>query len=92
MATRTRTTTALAGVLSGALLTGCGFEGAASIPLPGGEGTGENAFQVTLEFADVLDLVPQSAVKVDDVTVGSVESIDLDGYTARVVATINPDV
>jgi virulence factor Mce-like protein len=40
----------------------------------------------------VLDLVPQSAVKVDDVTVGSVQSIDLDGYTARVVASINGDV
>jgi len=90
--TRTRPTTVLAGLLSGALLTGCGFEGAADIPLPGGEGTGDNAYQVTLEFADVLDLVPQSAVKVDDVTVGSVESIDLDGYTARVVATINPGV
>ena len=92
MTTRTRTTTALAGVLSGTLLTGCGFEGAQSIPLPGGQGTGDGAYKVTLEFADVLDLVPQSAVKVDDVTVGSVESIDLDGYTARVVATINPEV
>ena len=90
--TRRRTTTALAGVLSGALLTGCGFEGAASIPLPGGEGTGDDAYKITVEFEDVLDLVPQSAVKVDDVTVGSVESIDLDGYTARVVTTINPGV
>ena len=92
MTARTRTTSVVAGLLSGALLTGCGFEGAASIPLPGGQGTGDDAYKVTLEFADVLDLVPQSAVKVDDVTVGSVESIDLDGYTARVVATINPDV
>ena len=75
-----------------ALLAGCGFEGARSIPLPGGEGMGDDAYKITLEFEDVLDLVPQSAVKVDDVTVGSVESIDLDGYTARVVARINPDV
>jgi phospholipid/cholesterol/gamma-HCH transport system substrate-binding protein len=74
------------------LLAGCGFDGARSIPLPGGEGTGGDAFKVTVEFEDVLDLVPQSAVKVDDVTVGSVESIDLDGYTARVVARLNPDV
>jgi phospholipid/cholesterol/gamma-HCH transport system substrate-binding protein len=74
------------------LLAGCGFQGARSIPLPGGEGTGSDAYQVTLEFEDVLDLVPQSAVKVDDVTVGSVRSIDLDGYTARVVASINGDV
>jgi phospholipid/cholesterol/gamma-HCH transport system substrate-binding protein len=93
MSVRTRRTrTVTAGIAAGALLTGCGFEGASSIPLPGGQGTGSDAYQVTVEFEDVLDLVPQSAVKVDDVTVGSVQSIALDGYTARVVATINPDV
>ena len=35
-------------------------------------------------FRDVLDLVPQSTVKVDDVTVGKVTAIDLDGYAADV--------
>jgi phospholipid/cholesterol/gamma-HCH transport system substrate-binding protein len=47
---------------------------------------------VTVEFPDVLDLVPQSAVKVDDVTVGSVKSIDLDKFTARVVVSVNKNV
>jgi phospholipid/cholesterol/gamma-HCH transport system substrate-binding protein len=42
---------------SSAVLTGCGFEGAASIPLPGGEGSGDDAYQVQVEFSDVLDLV-----------------------------------
>lgn len=81
-----------AGGLALALLTGCGFRGAASIPLPGGEGQGSDAYQVTIEFQDVIDLVPQSAVKVNDVTVGSVDSIDVDGWTARVVVSVNPDV
>jgi len=85
-------TTVVAGIAAAALLTGCGFEGAASIPLPGGQGTGSDAYKITIEFEDVLDLVPQSAVKVDDVTVGSVESIDVEGYTARVVASVNPEV
>ncbi|HVM27304.1 MAG TPA: MCE family protein [Mycobacteriales bacterium] len=85
-------TTAVAGGTSAVLLAGCGFDGARSIPLPGGEGAGADAYRVTVEFEDVLDLVPQSAVKVDDVTVGSVDSIELDGYTARVVTRINPDV
>ena len=42
--------------------------------LPGGAPDGP-AYRVTVEFGDVLDLVPQSAVKVNDVTVGSVEKM-----------------
>jgi phospholipid/cholesterol/gamma-HCH transport system substrate-binding protein len=80
------------GVVAVGLLAGCGFQGARSLPLPGGQGNGRGAMKVTVEFEDVLDLVPASAVKVDDVTVGSVKSIDLDGYTARVVASINKGV
>ena len=59
-------------LIAGALaLTGCSFRGAASFPLPGGVGGG---YDVKIEFTDVLDLVPQSAVKVNDVTVGSVHN------------------
>jgi phospholipid/cholesterol/gamma-HCH transport system substrate-binding protein len=83
---------AVSAAVAVSLVAGCGFQGARSIPLPGGEGTGGDAYRVTVEFEDVLDLVPQSAVKVDDVTVGSVESIDLEEYTAVVVTRINPDV
>ena len=48
---------------------------------PGGTDTGDDPITVTVEFRDVLDLVPQSSVKVNDVTVGKVTDIDLDGYT-----------
>ena len=92
MTTSTRVARIVALPAAALVLAGCGFEGARSIPLPGGQGTGDDAYQITVEFEDVLDLVPQSAVKVDDVTVGSVKSIELDGYTARVVASINGDV
>ena len=88
---RTTAWTALA-VSAALLVSGCKFNGAASIPLPGGQGTGKGAYSVTVEFPDVLDLVPQSAVKVDDVTVGSVKSIDLKGFTARVVVRVNKEV
>ncbi len=85
-----------AGLLAGAVLattlTGCQFPGAASLPLPGGEGHGAGAYQVIVEFADVIDLVPQSAVKVNDVTVGSVDTIEATGFTARVVVNLNKDV
>lgn len=78
--------------LAAVTLTGCKFEGAASFPLPGGEGTGSDAYELTVEFTDVLDLVRQSSVKVDDVSVGSVSDITLDGYTARVKVKVKPEV
>ena len=71
-----------AAVAGRAPLTGC--EGVYDLPLPGGAATGGDAYHVTVEFADVLDLVPQSAVKVNDVTVGAVEKVELDGWHARV--------
>jgi phospholipid/cholesterol/gamma-HCH transport system substrate-binding protein len=80
--TRTRrlVATAVAAVVLPAL---AGCQGAYDLTLPGG-GAGGPSYHVTVELADALDLVPQSAVKVDDVTVGSVESIELHGWTARV--------
>ena len=58
-------------------LAGCGFKGLYTTPLPGGASLGSHPFTVTAYFADVLDLVPQSAVKVNDVAVGKVTSIDV---------------
>ncbi len=73
-------------------LSGCKFQGAASFPLPGGVGGG--GYRVSIEFDDVLDLVPQSAVKVNDVTVGSVREIEVSksGYTALITVQIKKDV
>ena len=72
-------------------VSGCSFKGASSFPLPGGV-TGDR--EVKIEFSDVLDLVPQSAVKVNDVTIGSVKEIELtgDGYTALVTVGIKDDL
>ncbi|MER7111604.1 MCE family protein [Streptomyces sp. NPDC000229] len=69
------------------LVTGCsggGFDGLYDVGLPGGAAADGNAYRVTVEFRDVLDLVPQSAVKVNNVTVGAVEKVELDGWHARV--------
>lgn len=74
------------------LCTGCGFKGLYSAPLPGGANLGSHPYKVTIHFADVLDLVPQSAVKVNDVAVGKVEKITLDGWTAKVVVAVNGNV
>jgi phospholipid/cholesterol/gamma-HCH transport system substrate-binding protein len=71
-----------------------GFTGVYNLPLPGGADLGDHPYHVTVQFADVLDLVPQAAVKVGDVAVGRVESIRLgtDGWTAEAVVAVNGNV
>ena len=63
-----------------------------SLPLPGGPDVGDNPMTIKVEFADVLDLVPQSTVKVNDVSVGKVTAIDLQGYQALVTLEVRNDV
>lgn len=62
------------------------------LPLPGGADVGDDPIEVHIKFRDVLDLVPQSTVKVDDVTVGKVSDIALEGYTADVTVLLPNDV
>ena len=83
----------LAALVSSAalVLSGCDFS-IYDLPLPGGADLGDNPYEVTVEFRDVLDLVPQSVVKVDDVTVGMVKDIQLRGYSARATLTLREEV
>jgi len=73
-------------------VSGCG--GVSDIPLPGGPDVGSDPMHLTIAFEDVLDLVPQSAVKVDGVPVGRVESISVapDGWTADVDVVVQSSV
>lgn len=73
-------------------LASCRYDGAQSLPLPGGAGTSGKTYHVTAVFADVTDLVPQSAVRVNDVAVGTVEKIHLVGYQARVTMRLERKV
>ncbi len=85
------TATVLAGALSG-----CGLVsgGVYDTDLPGGADLGSDPVTLTADFSDALDLVPQSSVKVDNVEVGQVTSIDLnpDGRSARVELAVNRSV
>ncbi|GAA5118969.1 MCE family protein [Haloechinothrix salitolerans] len=92
MNTRTRLAAVLMAVA--VAVTGCGFKGMHDVPLPGGADVGDNPYRVTVHFADVLDLVQQSDVKVNDVAVGRVERIEVapDGWTAEATLLINDDV
>jgi phospholipid/cholesterol/gamma-HCH transport system substrate-binding protein len=70
-------------VAASVALSGCDFN-VYELPLPGGTDVGDNPITVTVMFEDVLDLVPKSTVKVNDVSVGQVSDIQLDGQVARV--------
>ncbi|WP_374220916.1 MCE family protein [Saccharopolyspora sp. HNM0986] len=76
------------------LLTGCGFTGVSQLPLPGGADVGDKPLQVKVRFRDVLDLVPNAAVRVNDVPVGRVSAIGLaDGsWDAEATLQVNRDV
>ncbi len=71
-------------------VSGCGFS-PYKLPLPGGADLGEKPYTVKVEFRDVLDLVPQSAVRVNDIAVGKVTDIKLNGWTALVTVKVNKD-
>jgi phospholipid/cholesterol/gamma-HCH transport system substrate-binding protein len=75
--------------LCGALaLSGCQFTGLEGVTLPGGVAGRGPANVYTVYFRDVLDLVPQSGVRQNDVLVGTVKSIDLVGGKAKVVVRV----
>ncbi|MBF6218603.1 MCE family protein [Nocardia abscessus] len=80
--------------LSAALVTSCAADGIYSVPLPGGAEVGEHPMHIDIQFDDVLDLVPQSAVKVEGVPVGRVEKISIgkDQWTATVRTLVNSSV
>ncbi|TDD67923.1 MCE family protein [Actinomadura darangshiensis] len=80
--------------LASAALAGCGFSGVQDLPLPGGADLGDHPYTVKARFANVLNLVPQSAVKVNDVAVGRVVDVALprEGWTAEVTMKVNGDV
>ncbi|GLZ05754.1 hypothetical protein Acsp03_32200 [Actinomadura sp. NBRC 104412] len=77
-------------------LSGCGggFTGIQDLPLPGGADLGDDPYTVTAEFTNVLDLVPQAAVKVNDVAVGRVSKVSLpvNSWTAQVTIVLNGKV
>ena len=94
---RTRAVAAAVIAATVALLSsGCGFfqDGAYDLPLPGGPDLGDDPYTVRVQFRDVEQLVPKSLVKVDNVRVGMIESINVDSrnWTATAVCKIRGDV
>src|ERR1700735_2046705 len=78
--------------LAAAGLSGCGWRGVNSLPLPGTEGRGPNSYQVQAQLPDVTNLDPNSRVRVNDVTVGTVTRVERQGWHALITMKINGDV
>ncbi|MFL6172505.1 MAG: MCE family protein [Marmoricola sp.] len=74
-------------------LSSCKFDGAYDLPLPGGKAVSNgDAITVTAEFTDALNVVPRTAVMVDDVPVGQVDQVDREGWHAKVTLKIRKNL
>ncbi|APE33024.1 mammalian cell entry protein [Nocardia mangyaensis] len=86
----------LAGVALGVAValgtTGCQFDGLNSLPLPGSEGRGPGSYAVQIQMPNVTTLTRNSPVRVDDVNVGNVTGIEVEGWHALVTVSLNPEV
>ena len=73
-------------------VSGCKFDGAYDLPLPGSAVSRDDAIQLTADFTDALNVVPRTAVMVDDVVVGQVTEVDRVGWHARVTFLVRKDI
>ena len=82
--------------LFAAAVSGCGvlrdFHGANSLPLPGTKGGGPGAYTIQAQLPDVQNLKENSRVRVNDLTVGNVEKIELQGWHALVTIKLDGNV
>jgi len=69
-------------------LTGCSFKGVNDVPLPLTKGGGADDLRVTVILANATNLVANSEVKYNDITVGSVRKIQFDNWHAKLTVGI----
>ena len=73
-------------------VSGCGWRGLNSLPLPGTEGGGPGSYQIQAQLPDVNNIEPNSRVRVGDVNVGNVTRVERQGWHALVTMRINGGV
>lgn len=69
-------------------VTGCRFDGVNSLPLPGTAISGDT-IEVTVEMADIQNLVNNSVVKAGNVNVGAIRRVEVDDWHARLTVLLN---
>ncbi|QUR69761.1 virulence factor Mce family protein [Mycobacterium spongiae] len=73
-------------------ISGCGWRGLNSLPLPGTRGNGPGSFAIQAQMPDVNNIQPNSRVRVADVTVGHVSKIERQGWHALVTMRLDGGV
>src|SRR6185437_4891641 len=75
------------------VLTSCSsWRGISNVSIPGGPGTGSNAYTVYVQVPDTLAINGNSKVMVADVFVGSVRAIQVDNWQAKLTVGLNKNV
>ena len=74
------------------VLSSCGWQGIANVPLPVGPGTGKNSTTVYVQVEDTLALNTNSRVRVADVFVGTVREIKLKDWVPTLTLTMEPGI
>jgi phospholipid/cholesterol/gamma-HCH transport system substrate-binding protein len=82
----------IVGVVLATLMSGCGWQGLNSLPMPGTEGSSPGSYQIRAQLPDVTTVQENSRVRVGDVNVGTVTKIERQGWHALITMTINGDV
>ena len=90
-ATRRLLMAAAIAVVAVSICTGCRFDGVNSLPLPGNAVSGDG-YRLHVQMADVQNLVDNSLVKYDNVTVGDVRRITVNQGVADVEIRMSDDV
>lgn len=83
---------AAVGIAVAAMLSGCGWRGLNSLPMPGTAGGGSGSYQVQAELPDVTTVQQNSRVRVGDVNVGTVTKIERQDWHAVITMTLSGDV
>jgi phospholipid/cholesterol/gamma-HCH transport system substrate-binding protein len=86
--------TARVGVLAAIVAfatSGCSWTGLNGMALPFTKGGGDDRIEITVKLDNAANLVANSEVKYDEVTVGSVRKIELDNWTVTLTVGLDPD-
>ena len=74
------------------MLSGCGWRGLNSLPLPGTQGSGAGAFTIQAQMPDVNNIQPNTRVRVGDVNVGTITKIERQDWHALLTIRLNGDL